>query len=235
MDLLGIPVIIVLTTAISDQGFRATVRDMFHSARNVVRVNSEPFAMDEGMVMPIHGLTNLVDLTIDIVPEGQKNAFAAAQRVKIEHKVLRSRVAVATAGAAAAGAGAIPIPFSDTFTLVPIQITMLASASAIFGLEVSTGFLTTLVSGTFGSVIGTFGGRALVGGLLKLIPGAGSLAGGVVSGGVAATVTTIVGEAYITVLRTFYAENPDADPSAEEIAKAFKERLSAKSLSISKT
>jgi uncharacterized protein (DUF697 family) len=225
LDSLSIPVVVVITTALSDQGFRSTVRDMFHSASNVVRVNSEPYVMDEGVVIPVHGLTTLADLTMEVVPDGQKNAFAAAQRVKIDHKVTRSRIAVGVAATSAFGAGAIPIPFSDTLALVPIQVTMLATISAIFGLEVTTGFLTTLVSGAFGSVAGTMGGRAIVGALLKFVPGAGSVVGGAISGGIAGAITTAFGEAYIAVLRALFTENPDTIPSADEIAKAFKNKL----------
>jgi Uncharacterized protein/domain associated with GTPases len=222
---LNIPVIVVITTALSDNGFKAEVESQFHMASNVVRVNSLPFAMDEGMVAPIRGIDVLVDVTMEVIPKGQKNAFAAAQRIKIEHKVIRSRVAVGTAAAAAAGLGAVPIPFSDAIGIIPIQIGMLATISSFFGIDVTTGFLTTLVGGTFATLSGTMGGRALVGSLLKFFPGAGSIGGGLISGGVAAALTTAFGEAYIAVLKQLIGDDPDHIPSAGEIAKALKEKL----------
>jgi len=221
----NIPVIVVITTAVSDQGFKEEVESHFHMARNVVRVNSLPYEMDEGMVAPIKGVDTLVDVTMEVIPAGQKNAFSAAQRIKLEHKVTRSRIAVGTAAAAAAGLGAVPVPFSDAVGIIPIQISMLATISAFFGIDVTKGFLTTLVGGTFASLSGTMAGRALVGGFLKLIPGAGSIVGGLISGGVAATLTTAFGEAYIAVLKKLMTDNPDQTPSVSDITDALKEKL----------
>ncbi len=225
IDEQNIPVIVVITTAVSDQGFKEEVENQFPMARNVVRVNSLPYEMDEGLVAPVKGVEVLVDLTMEVIPDGQKSAFAAAQRIKLEHKVTRSRIAVGTAATAAAGLGAAPVPFSDAVGIIPIQITMLATISAFFGIDVTKGFLTTLVGGTFTTLSGTMAGRALVGSFLKFFPGAGSIAGGLVSGGVAAALTTAFGEAYIAVLKKLMADNPDHTPSASDIADAFKEKL----------
>lgn len=228
LDELSIPLVVVITTAVSDQGFRNQVRDAMHSASNVVRVNSEPYTMDEGVVVPVKGVDVLVDVTMEVVPQGQKNAFAAAQRIKVDHKVARSRLAIGAAVVASGTAGAAPVPFSDAMAIVPIQVGMIATISAIFGLNLSTGFLTTLISSLLGSTSGTLAGRAVVGGLLKLIPGAGSIVGGVISASVAMTLTTALGEAYIAVLTSFLAKNPDRPPTAEEVAQALKDRLRGK-------
>lgn len=225
LDDLSVPVVIVITTALSDQNFRARVRDAFHTASNVVRVNSEPYEMDGGNVIPVKGVDVLVDVTMEVVPKGQRNAFAAAQRIRVDHKVSQSRVAVGTAAAAAAAAGATPIPFSDAVAIVPIQVSMVATISSIFGLDVTTGFLSTLVTSSLGATSGVIAGRALVGGLLKLIPGAGSVVGGTISASVAASLTTAFGEAYISVLKQLLADNPDVPPDAGEIARALTAKL----------
>lgn len=86
-------------------------------------------------------------------------------------------MAVGTAATAAA-AGATPIPFSDAVAIVPIQVGMIETVSVIFGLDLSTGFLTTLVTASPGSTSGTLVGRAVVGSLLKMIPEIGSVVGG---------------------------------------------------------
>lgn len=229
LDDLSVPVVVAITTAVSDQGFRAEVRDILHSVSNVVRVNSEPFVMDAEVVVPVKGVDVLVDATMEVVPKGQKNAFAAAQRIKVDHKVARSRAAVATAAGLAMTAGAAPIPFSDAAAIVPIQIGMIASISACFGLDLTTGFLTTLVTSSLGATGGTLGGRALVGGLLKLIPGAGSVVGGTISAGVAVTLTTAFGETYIAVLKELVVRNPDRPLTPDEIALALKEKLKGSS------
>ncbi|MGI4793574.1 MAG: YcjF family protein [Janthinobacterium lividum] len=225
LDGMNIPVIIVITTAISDQGFRSEVEKAFDMARNVVRVNCLPVEVDDGVVLPVKGVDDLVDITMEVVPKGQKNAFAAAQRIKVDHKVNQSRVAIVAAAASAAAVGIVPIPFSDAVAIIPIQISMLAAISVIFGLNLTNGFLTTLVATSLTSTSGAFGGRALVGGLLKLIPGAGSILGGAISAGVAIALTTAFGEAYIAVLKQIFTDDPDSIPEAADIAEALKEKM----------
>jgi uncharacterized protein (DUF697 family)/GTP-binding protein EngB required for normal cell division len=218
----GIPVIVVITTAVSDQGFKSVVEKEFHMVRNVVRVNSVPLPLDEGAIAPIRGCDILVDLTMQVVPEGQRNAFAAAQRVKLDYKVERAWKAVHIAAAVAGGVGAAPIPFSDAVLIAPTQIGMIASISAVFGIDLETDFIGTVVASLLSSAGASFAGRAIVGGLLKMIPGVGTIAGG-------ATMT--IGGAYIHVLVQLMGDNPDRVPTASEVAEALKARLSGMSAS----
>jgi uncharacterized protein (DUF697 family)/GTPase SAR1 family protein len=222
-----IPVIVVITTAVADAGFKKTVQELMPEARNVVRINSLPQPLDGGLTIPQHGLQDLVEITMEVMPDGQKNAFAAAQRVALQQKVNQAHKVVAAAATAAATAAAVPVPFSDALAIVPVQISMLAGISACFGLDVSKGFLGTVVSGSFSSLAGTLGGRAAVGALLKFFPGIGSVAGGVVSATVATTLTVAFGEAYIATLQGLLKENPDRQLSGQEVAEAFKKRMDA--------
>ena len=65
-------------------------------------------------------------------------------------------------------------------------------------------------------------------GLLKLIPGVGSLVGGAISATTAASITTIFGEAYIAALSLLFDRKQELPPSDDEVAKAFSEELSRK-------
>ena len=161
---------------------------------------------------------------MEVVPEGQKNALAAAQKVDLKHKVNRSRGIVASAAATAGTAGAIPIPFADAAVIVPTQIGMLAGISATFGIPVTSAFLGTLISGAMTGAGGTIGGRLIASELLKFIPGFGSLVGGVVNASTAIALTTAFGEAYINVLQYLIA-NGNETPTSEQIAEAFKQKL----------
>ncbi|MCJ1881871.1 GTPase [Pseudomonas nitroreducens] len=219
------PVVVVVTTATSDQGFKRVVEGLFPFARNVVRVNSIELVLDGGLKIPAYGLEDLIDITMEVIPEGQKKAFAAAQQIKLDHKLNQSHKVVAAAAASAAGIAAVPIPFSDAIGIVPIQIGMLAGISLAFGLDANKAFLGALVSGTFTAVAGSFGGRAAVGALLKFFPGLGSAAGAAVSATVAATITTTFGEAYVATLYSLIKDDPDKKLSGDDVAKAFKEKL----------
>lgn len=125
-------------------------------------------------------------------------------------------------------AGASPIPFSDAVILVPIQIGMLAGISSVFGLEVSTAFLSTLVAAAAGATGATFVGRTLVANLLKLIPGGGTLAGGAISAATAAILTTTLGELYISTLAALFTESGGEAPDSDAVANEFKRRFENK-------
>lgn len=220
-----IPVVGVITKSVSDNGFRQTAQDLLPQTRNVIRVRAKETVFDDGYTMKAMGLDNLVELTMNLVPETQKDAFVAAQKVSINHKLQRAHSVVGGAALTAGGAGAAPLPFSDALAIIPIQISMLAGISAAWGLPISTAFLGTLVSGSITGSAGTLVGRATAGALLKLIPGIGSAAGGAISAGVASALTIAFGEAYIAALYGLTKDDPNRIPTAEEIRDEFMHQL----------
>lgn len=150
--------------------------------------------------MKAHGLKELVDLTYDVLPDAQKNTLAAVQVANLDLKRNAAQKAVVVAAAAAAVTGAAPIPFSDAMLLVPTQIAMLTSITVIFRLPVQKGVLRTLATAAIGITGTTVIGKTVVSNLLKMIPGAGTMAGGAISATTAAALTTALGNAYIGML-----------------------------------
>lgn len=222
------PVIGVVTKTRSDQGFRAEVQRLLPEARNVVSVRAIPERLDDdGVVLQAKGLKELVELTAEVMPEGQRRAFSAAQKASIDYKKNVSHGIIATASASALAAGATPIPFSDAMLLVPIQLGMLAGITAAFGLNLSTGFLTTLLGTAGGSAAATVAGRTIVANLLKLFPGAGTVAGGAIAGATAAGLTASLGETYLATLVTLFTDSGGEPPSQEDVAAAFKARMAS--------
>jgi uncharacterized protein (DUF697 family) len=211
----GIPIIAVITKAKHDNGFQNTVQKLMPNTINVVRVRAIEERYDiEGQEPVINkpmGLKELVTITFDVIPEGKKRAFAAAQKIRIDLKKEQSHKIVAGAATLAAGIGAVPIPFSDAAGLIPIQIGMLVGISATFGLPLEKNKIATLFSSVVGIGSATIIGRTIVGNLLKFVPGGGSIVGGMISGGVAAAVTTTLGEAYIFVLANAFEKDPYAE------------------------
>lgn len=223
------PVIAIVTKARADQGFRAVVQDLLPQASNVVRVRALPEQLDDGHTLGPMGLEELVKLTMEVVPEGQRRAFAAAQKVSIDLKRQQAHRIVALAAASAAAVGASPIPFSDAALIVPIQIGMIAGITATFGLSFDDGFLSSMVASVMTGTGATMAGRAIVSGLLKLVPGVGSIAGGVIAAGTAAALTTAFGEAYIAALVTLFSKNNGEPPSSGEVLAAFSKQYKAAS------
>ena len=226
-----VPVIVVITKARQDNGFKNEVIKLIPNARNVVRVRAIQDTFDEGFTLPKMGLDTLVEATSEVIPEGKRNAFASAQIASLEYKKLQSRVAVAVAGTAAAGAAFTPIPFSDAAILAPIQIGMIAKISIVFGIDLTGNSLKMIVTSALSVVGASFLGRAIVANVIKFLPGVGSLMGGALNAATALAVTNILGEVYIRVMAELYQEDPELNFDPEEIAKRFKEHLQKNKLS----
>ena len=220
-----VPLITVITKARSDNGFRNEVLGLLPESRNVIRVRAISEEMDDGHVLSAMGLESLVELTSEVIPEGKRRALAAAQRANLNYTKGQAHKIVAGAATAAAAAGASPIPFSDAAILAPIQIGMIAGITSVFGLELSKGTLSTLVSSAIGVGGATFVGRTIVVNVMKFFPGLGTVAGGAISAATASAITVGLGEAYIAVLAEIFADNPDAAPSASDIAERLKDKM----------
>jgi len=218
------PVVAVITKARADQGFRADVQRLLPAARNVVRVRAIHEKMDDGHTLHSMGLKELVALTMELVPEGQRRAFAAAQKVDIDLKKRQAHKIVATASVSAAAVGATPIPFSDAALLIPIQISMIAGITATFGLSFNNGFLSSLVATMVTGAGATLTGRAIVAGLFKLVPGVGTLTGSLIAASTAAALTTAFGETYISSLELLFTRHRGELPTAEEVLAVFQQQ-----------
>lgn len=142
-----------------------------------------------------HGLNRLLDATFLAAPDGVAAALAAAQKVDLARKRREAHSAVQAAALVAVGIGAIPIPFADAGLLVPVQLGMMAKVAAIYGVKLETA---TIASTALTAALVT-GGRSAVVGLLKLIPGAGTIVGGAISAGVASSLTLATGYAWAAV------------------------------------
>lgn len=109
--------------------------------------------------------------------------------------------AVAVAVAATAATGAIPIPFADAPLLIAEQVTLMATICGIYGIDVGKDGLKMLATTALGAGGATIVGKTVATDLLKLIPGAGTVAGGAISAGTAGLVTLAMGKAFIEVCK----------------------------------
>jgi len=220
-----VPLITVITKARADAGFKNEVLNLLPESRNVMRVRAISETFDEGFELPPMGLKELVEISSEVIPEGKRRALAASQKASVRYKKAQAHKIVATSTTAAAVAGASPIPLSDVAILAPIQIGMIAGITSVFGMVLSKGTLSTIVTSAIGVTGVSFAGRAIVSNLLKLIPGIGTVAGGAISAATASALTVALGESYISVLTNFFNENPDGTPDAEDIAKKWKDKM----------
>ena len=220
-----IPVIIVLTQSDTFSGLFDEIKNLTTKAKQVVELLAQESVAKNGSVIAPYGLDVLVNVTKEVLPEAVENAFIAAQKIDMEMKQSAARKAIATAVTAGVAACVIPLPFADSAALAPIEIGMLASISHIMGLKTSKAFLSTLVSSAIGVIGAMFGGRAIVTGLLKLIPGLGTAFGTAIGAATAATMITAIGEAYIAAVVKIQLSGK-TDP--KELSSIFVEELKKK-------
>ncbi|EOC0151359.1 YcjF family protein, partial [Cronobacter sakazakii] len=159
-----------------------------------------------------------------------KKAFSNALSIKnkkaLDIKKEQASKEVIAATSLAAAAAAAPVPFSDAFTLVPIQVAMIAKISYTFGMDVSKAALTTMVTSLIGAGGAMYVGRTIVTGLLKMIPGAGSIIGGAISATTAGTITKVLGDTYVMVLYKLATESESGEIDFEMAAKILKSKVS---------
>jgi uncharacterized protein (DUF697 family)/GTPase Era involved in 16S rRNA processing len=202
LDALGLPVLLVLTQV-------PKRKDDFHpdavrlaqeiSALDLPITGGVPFMTyaksDEFAGFEAHGLQDVLDATFQVAPQGVQQALIAAQQIDFTRKRAEAKRSIEIASTAAAAAGATPIPFSDAALLVPIQLTMMASVSHIYDINLDRAVTASLAA----TAAATTAGRTAVGNLVKLVPGFGSLVGGAISASIASAFTWSMGQAWTVV------------------------------------
>ncbi len=231
LDSLGLPVVVVLTQVpMRDGVYHPDAIELARQleARGLPIVDGRPYltyAMrDQFTGQPPYGLMEVLGATFRRAPEAVQGALVAAQAIDVQLKASQSNKAIAAAVTAAAAAAAVPIPFSSAAMLVPIQLSMMARIAQLHGLGLDKSALLAIAS----TSVATSAGRAAAAGLLKFIPGAGSVVGGVINASVASSFTLAMGQAWVVVCqRAFTKSLPTLDGKldASAVGRLFESEL----------
>ena len=228
-----VPIIVVLTQAFSRKNaeeMRQIILDENLDIIQVIPVLAADYEIEGLGVAKSYGLDNLIKVMGEALPDELVDTLQHVQIASLSEKKRRASKVVATAALAATGQGAAPIPFADAALLIPTQVGMIASITVIFGFDVNKSVITALLSSTLGSGGATLLGRAVVANILKLIPAAGSIAGGAISAGTAGVITAALGSAYIAFMELVYKGEMDIEDLSskkgkDKIANIFRENL----------
>lgn len=208
LDELGLPVIMVFTQVPFRNGQYhpdAIALAQQVIAKNLPIENGRPYftfaKADEFAGQAAYGLQEVLDATFRCAPEGVHGALTAAQEIDLSRKTSEAQKVIGAAVASAGAAAAIPIPFSDATLLVPIQLGMMAKIAHLYKIKFDRAALMAIVSTTAATQVG----RATFTGLLKLVPGAGTVIGGAIGAGVASTFTYAMGQAWLKVCQQVHA------------------------------
>ncbi|GEK89091.1 protein of unknown function [Alkalibacterium putridalgicola] len=197
-----LPVILVLTQSIGKPAdeFSRYLENMNLPVAAVQNVMSEPYEISDDYVIPRFGLKQLIEKTLQLIPKESREAFNNAQQADIERKAKAARRWASRYVATTFGVGFAPIPFSDASLLVPMQVTLLAHITAIFGISLDKSTIVSIIAAVGGTGSATMIGKTVVANAFKFIPGAGTIIGGIISGTTASIVTSALALSYIEVL-----------------------------------
>lgn len=121
--------------------------------------------------------------------------------LELKEMIEKADNAIAVAVGATAFTGAVPIPFADAPLLIAEQIALMTTICGIFKINIKKDGLKALATAALGVGGATIVGKTLASNLLKLIPGAGSIAGGAISASTAGLITLALGKAFVQVCK----------------------------------
>lgn len=198
-----IPVILVLTQAIGEETkeFKKYLKDLNLPVVGIHRVLAQPYKISDDYVVQAFGLEKLIERTFSLVPKDVQKSLTNAQKVDINRKVQTAKNWAKKYTLTTFGVGFTPIPFSDTTVLVPMQVTLLAHITVIFGIPIDRATIISIIAAVGGTGTATFAGRTIVSNAFKFIPGVGTIVGGFISGTTASIVTHALANSYIQVLK----------------------------------
>lgn len=191
----GIPVILVLTKCSVRDGLLdpavARLADAIAAmSLPVVGGRAVPTAAIEDAFNGTgkYGLEALLETTYRVVPEAQRVAIAAAQKIDLTIKARYARSWIAGAVAFAGGVGFAPVPLADAAVLVPAQAALMAKIAAIY--DIPKARAAQLIAAATSSAAA--GGKLAAASIIGLVPGVGQ----VINAAVAGTVTGAIGESW---------------------------------------
>lgn len=236
-----IPVVLILTQAVGEQAkkFESVLKDMNLSVAAIHSVLAEPYVISEDYTVQPFGLKELIDRTVNIIPDKAKKAFINAQQVDIERKVQSAKTWANRYIVTTFGVGFTPIPFSDASIIVPMQITLLTHITVIFGVSIDRATMLSVIAAVGGTGSATYIGRTIVSNAFKFIPGIGTIVGGLISGTTASIITRALADSYIQVLKVIALNELEGKTTSTDkivvfMQKQFKQTIKANKNELSK-
>lgn len=206
-----VPIVVVITKSYSvperEQNIKM-VKDAFaaqkgysKNLKQIIPVVASTFTLNDTAFAPPEGITELIDATNELMPEGIKAGAHDVYEFKLKRKKALAQSIVAVSTTAAVTVGAVPVPFADALLLAPIEIGQINALAQLYGInkgEDSKQFLNSIVE------VGTVSTAAKAAiSTLKVIPGI-NIAASALYATIAGAIVAAIGEASIYVFEKVY-------------------------------
>ena len=207
----SIPVIVVITKSYSikereeniqmvNNAF-ANQKKYSNNLKKIIPVVASTYELNDTAFAPPEGITELIDITNELMPEGIKGAEQDVNKFVLNRKRALAQSCVGVATATGVTIGAVPIPFADAALLSPLEVVEINSLSKIYGIKndnKSKQFINSIIE--VGTV--SVAAKAAIS-ALKVIPGiniGASVLNAVIAGGIVAS----IGEGCIYAFEKIY-------------------------------
>ena len=230
----SVPVIVVITKSYSVPE-RSENIEMVHNAfaqqkrysknlKAVIPVVAQTYLLNDTAYAPPEGITELIDATNALLPEGLQAAQTDIANFKLNRKRMLAHGIVGTATASAVVVGAVPISFPDALILSPIEVGELNALAYIYGIkndDAAKKFLNTIID------VGTVGAAAKAAiSTLKAIPGI-NLGASVLNAIIAGSIVAALGEGSIYAFEQVYLGKKSVE-DIDWVRKIMESKLSGK-------
>jgi len=206
-----VPVITVITKSYSvpeRENNIKMVKEAFNKQKQyankleeIIPVVADKYQINDSIFVAPEGITELIDITNKIMPEGIKAGEKDIFNFKLNRKRALAHSIVGVSTASGVTVGAVPIPFADALILSPIEIGEINAIAKIYGIkknDTSTKFINSIVE------VGTISTAAKTAiSALKAIPGI-NLAASVLNAIIAGSIIAAIGEGSIYVFEKIY-------------------------------
>ncbi len=169
--------------------------------KKVIPVVADTFVLNETAYAPPEGITELIEVTNQLLPEGVQAADRDVKQFVLDRKRAMAQGVTAIATTAGVVVGAIPIPFPDGLILAPTEVGEINAIAKIYGIkndEDSKRLLNSIVE------VGTVGAAAK-GAIqaIKAIPGL-NIGASVLNAIIAGAIVASLGEGSIYIFEKIY-------------------------------
>lgn len=207
----SIPIIVVITKSYSVPDRKNNI-EMVNKAfaeqkmqfKEVIPVIASTYVLTDTSYVAPEGITQLIDSTNNLMPEGMKAAQKDIYRFKLNRIRAMSHSVVVVSTAAAVIVGAVPLPLADAVILSSIELGEINAVAKIYNIsqnEESKRFINSIVE--VGTV--SVAAKAAIS-ALKAIPGV-NLGASVINAIIAGSIVAAIGEGAIYAFEQIYLGN----------------------------
>lgn len=227
----SVPVVVVITKSYSvpeRQENEAMVENVFSTQKTrknlkgILPVVASTYVLNESAYSAPDGITELIDKTNELLPEGFQATERDISSFKLNRKRFFAQSVVAVATTSGVVVGAVPIPFADAAILVPAEVAEIKALAKVYGVEnneASKKFFNKIVEvGTVSTVA-----KSAIS-ALKVIPGV-NLGAAALNAVIAGGIMAALGEGTIYAFEQIYIGNKSVNDLGW-VTKVMESRLS---------